>query len=172
MRIRAEIPNDRPAIRTVHLAAFHTSVEANLVDALRAQAHPLVSLVALCNGAIAGHILFSPVKLSGHPQICVMGLAPMGVMPEQQRKGIGSALVRAGLEECRRSGADAVVVLGYPDYYPRFGFTCADMFGIRCEYNAPREAFMALELRSGALAGASGVACYHPVFRDLEEGGD
>ena len=97
MRIRPEKPGDHAGVRAVNVAAFETPAEADLVDALRAQAWPLVSLVADEDGAIVGHIMFSPVTLPGHPALALMGLAPMAVTPARQRAGIGSALVRAGL---------------------------------------------------------------------------
>ena len=120
MPIRAEEQLDRAGVRAVNVAAFETALEANLVDALRDQAEPIVSLVAEDDGVIVGHIMFSPVSLSGHPALHIMGLAPMAVSPARQRKGIGSALVRAGLERCRRLGIGAVVVLGHPAYLPTF----------------------------------------------------
>src|SRR5207245_7249686 len=113
------------AVRARNVSAFERPAEADLVDALREQAQPLVSLIAEDTGAIAGHIMFSPVSLSDHPALKIMGLAPMAVAPEHQRKGIGSALVRAGLEQCKRLGIGAVVVLANPTYYPRFGFLSA-----------------------------------------------
>ena len=165
--IRPEEPGDEPAVRAVNVAAFETLAEADLVDALRAQARPLVSLVATEEGAITGHIMFSPVTLPGHPALVLMGLAPMAVTPARQRAGIGSALVRAGLEACRRLPADAVVVLGHPAYYPRFGFVPGVRRGLGCEYDVPVEAFMVLELRPGALRGASGTIQYHRAFASL-----
>lgn len=164
MHIRAEREEDRAAVRAVNRSAFETATEANLVDALRAQAQPLVSLVAEQDGSIVGHILFSPVTLSGHSELWIMGLAPMAVVPEQQRQGIGSALVRAGLDECKRLGAGAVVVLGHAEYYPRLGFLPAARFGIRCEYDVPEEVFMALEIKPGFLQGVSGTISYHAAF--------
>ena len=137
------------------------------VDALRGQAQPFVSLIAEDNGAIVGHIMFSPVSLSGHPALKVMGLAPMAVAPEHQRKGIGSALVRAGLEQCQQLGLGAVVVLGHPTYYPRFGFSSSARFGIGCEYEVPEEVFMVVELQAGFLHGASGKIRYHAAFGDV-----
>src|SRR5215468_3983845 len=110
MRIRSEEPADVSAIRTVNQAAFETGAEADLVDVLRGQATPLISLVAEDGGAIVGHILFSPVTLDRHPDVRVMGLGPMAVMPARQRQGIGSALVRNGLDACKRIGVTAVVV--------------------------------------------------------------
>ena len=130
MNIREERPEDAGTVRAVNLAAFETSVEANLVDALRDQARPIVSLVAEDGGAIVGHILFSPVTLVHGPNLPMMGLAPMAVVPERQRTGIGSRLVRAGLEHCRREGVAAVVVVGHASYYPRFGFVPGYRFGL------------------------------------------
>jgi putative acetyltransferase len=167
MVIRNEIPGDRVAVHALNVAAFETAAEAGLVDALREQARPLVSLVADDGGAVIGHILFSPVALSGHPGLALMGLAPMAVAAAHRNRGVGSALVRAGLERCRETGCDAVVVLGHPAYYPRFGFVPAAGFGIGCEYDAPAEAFMLLELRPGALAGAGGTVRYHAAFAAL-----
>lgn len=95
-----------------------------------------------------------------------MGLAPMAVAPEHQRKGIGSALVRAGLDECKQLGFGAVVVLGHADYYPRFGFLSSARFGIGCEYEVPEEVFMVVELQAGFLDGASGKVKYHAAFSD------
>ncbi|HWS11539.1 MAG TPA: N-acetyltransferase [Rhodocyclaceae bacterium] len=167
MLIRNEIPGDRVAVHALNAAAFETAAEAGLVDALREQARPLVSLVADDGGAVIGHILFSPVALPGHPGLAIMGLAPMAVAAAHRGRGVGSALVREGLERCREIGCDAVVVLGHPAYYPRFGFVPAARFGIGCEYDAPAEAFMILELRPGALAGAGGTVRYHAAFAAL-----
>ena len=164
--IRAERPADHAAVRQLHLAAFESAVEADLVEQLRARASPLVSLVALEDGAVVGHILFSPVTIDESPALHVMGLAPMAVQPSRQRSGIGTALVSAGLEACRALGTAAVVVLGHPTYYPRFGFVPASRFGLRSTYDVPDELFMAMELRDGALATARGVARFHEAFND------
>ena len=169
MLIRAEEQKDWAAVHAVNVSAFETSEEANLVDALREQARPLVSLIAEDNGAIVGHIMFSPVSLAGHPSLKIMGLAPMAVAPEHQRKGIGSALVRSGLEECTQLGFGAVVVLGHPAYYPRFGFSSSARYGIGCEYDVPEEVFMVVELQDGFLRGASGKVKYHAAFGACQE---
>ncbi len=155
MEIRAERESDLDAVRAVNVSAFETPSEADLVDALRNQATPVVSLVAEDDETIVGHILFSPVSLSGHPELTIMVLAPMAVAPEFQRSGIGSALVRAGIEQCTRLGFAAIVVLGHPEYYPRFGFSSSSRFGIVCEYDVPEEVFMAIELRRLRIAGKS-----------------
>jgi putative acetyltransferase len=162
--IRSETPRDVEAIRRVNRAAFATRFEADLVDALRAQAHPLVSLVADEGGEAVGHILFSPVALTNGAGVNLMGLAPMAVLPALQRRGVGSALVRAGLEACAHLGCAAVVVLGHREFYPRFGFVPASRFGIVSEYDVPDDVFMAIELVPGSLIGRSGTIRYHPAF--------
>ena len=171
--IRLEQDGDAAPIRGVHLAAFDTPSEAALVDALREHGASIVSLVAVDADLIVGHILFSPITVDGQDSQ-MLGLAPMAVRPERQRQGIGSALVRAGLEASRRRGAAAVVVVGHAAFYPRFGFAPASRFGLRCEYDVPDEVFMALELVSGAIlenvqsAGKAGrLVRYHPAFADL-----
>jgi putative acetyltransferase len=167
MAIRTERPGDIAGIRLTNLAAFPGEAEANLVDRLRTEAHPTISLVADVEDVIFGHILFSPVTLSAAPDLLVMGLAPMAVMPSHQRQGIGSALVASGVDHCRRIGAAAVVVLGHPGFYPRFGFVPASGFGLRCEYEVPDDAFMAMELAHGVLTGLDGVVSYHPAFASV-----
>lgn len=167
MLIRAEEQKDWAAVHAVNSSVFETPAEANLVDALREQAQPVVSLIAEENGAVVGHIMFTPVLLPGHPALKIMGLAPMAVNPQHQRKGIGSALVRAGLERCKQLGFGAVVVLGHPGYYRRFGFSPSARFGIGCEYEVPEEVFMVLELQPGYLRGTSGTLKYHVAFLNV-----
>ena len=169
MRIRHERADDIPRIRAVNLAAFGAGTEADLVEALRGQASPFISLVAEEDAEIVGHILFTPVTLDGHPDLRMLGLAPMAVMPGRQRHGIGSALVREGLAQCHRAGVQAIVVLGHPEYYPRFGFTPASRAGLRSEYDVPDEVFMVMELEKGALDGKSGTVRYHTAFASAAE---
>lgn len=164
MLIRAEKECDRDPVRALNISAFETLSEANLVDALRQHVQTTVSLVAEENGEVIGHIMFSPVSLSGHPNLKVMGLAPMAVKPAHQKKGVGSALIRAGLDQCRQLGFSAAVVLGHPQYYPRFGFLPSSKFGIDSEYDVPEEVFMAVELRPDALSGKTGKVRYHSAF--------
>ena len=165
--IRFEQTHDFVTVYHLYASAFATRAEARLVDTLREQIASIVSLVADIDDVIVGHILFSPVTIADHPQLKLAGLAPMAVLPNHQRKGIGTALVTAGLERCREDGYDAVVVLGHPEFYPRFGFVPAHRFGICCEYDVPADVFMIAELRSGSLDGVAGTIHYHPAFHDL-----
>ena len=172
MLIRTEKENDRAGVYQINAAAFETRAEAELVEALRACVQPLISLVAEVDSAVVGHILFSPVSVSADSRLRMMGLAPMAVVPAHQRQGIGSALVRVGLERCRAMARSAVVVLGHPEYYPRFGFSPASRFGLRCEYNVPDEVFMAMELEPGIFErcihnGQRCVVKYHAAFRNV-----
>src|SRR5581483_2328018 len=147
--------------------SFDGPAEAALVDALRVQAAPVISLVADADDAVVGHILFSPVTLDRRADLRFMGLGPMAVAEGYRRRGIGSALVREGLAACRQIGVDAVVVVGHPAYYARFGFSPASRFELTCEYDVPDDVFMACELSPARLAGASGVVTYHPAFTGL-----
>ena len=167
MLIRSEDPKDVASLHAVNCAAFETQAEANLVDILRKETSPIVSLVAEVEGVVVGHIMFSPVSLSGYTELKIMGLGPMAVMPEHQRKGIGSALIKAGLEKCRDLGYGAVIVLGHPEYYPRFGFRPSIVYDISSEYQVPEEVFMVIELQPGYLDGASGAIKYHPAFNNV-----
>ena len=164
--IRPETERDRLAVHGLNISAFGRPGEAQLVDELRVQAQPIVSLVAEENDAVVGHIMFTPVSLANHSEL-IMGLAPLAVVPDRQGAGIGSALVRAGLERCKKLGAGAAVVLGHPKFYPRFGFFPAARFGVTCEYDVPQEAFMAIELKPGALRQASGTVQYHAAFSNV-----
>ncbi len=164
MEVRSEQTGDIRSIRKVNLDAFETDAEANLVDALRNSGIDLISLVAEENGDIIGHILFSPVTIDDFPEIKIMGLGPMAVVPEWQRKGIGAKLVNKGLRTCQESGYKAVVVLGHPEYYPRFDFKPSVEFGIYSEYDVPKEVFMVKELRQGALDKVTGTVKYHEAF--------
>jgi len=165
MNIRLEQPGDMEKIRNVHLQAFETEAEANLADSLRNTGIELISLVAEENGEVIGHILFSPVTIDGN--IKIMGLAPMAVLPGWQRKGVGARLIDEGLKACENAGYGAVVVLGYPGYYPRFGFMPSVNFGIKSEYDVPPEVFMVKELQKGILKAAKGTVKYHKVFNEL-----
>jgi putative acetyltransferase len=163
--VRFEVAGDEAAVRAVNEEAFGGVVEAGIVDALRGSADS-ISLVAIANREVVGHILFTPVTIERAPALRVAGLAPMAVLPLFQRRGVGGALIRAGLEECRRSRYAAVVVVGHPEYYPKFGFTPADTWGVEYADPIPREVFMALELERGALSGCAGVVRFRPEFAE------
>jgi len=166
--VRAEAAGDGGAVAAVNRAAFERPDETELVDRLRREAAPQVSLVGEADGEIVGHIFFSPVTIEQAPGDALwMGLAPMAVQPQRQRRGIGGTLVRAGLGACRALGAAGVVVLGHPRYYPRFGFAPAARFGLRCEYDVPDDTFMATELVPGALSRVAGLVRYGRAFADL-----
>lgn len=163
--IRPERPTDAPAIRDLHEAAFGQSDEAELVDALRDAGAMTCSLVAttIDERSVVGHILFSSVSIdTRHQRFGAVGLAPMAVLPGCQRQGVGGALIRAGLEELRAEDHPAVVVVGHPSYYPRFGFRDARELGLVWEQPGHEDAFMALELTPGALRDRSGVVRYRP----------
>lgn len=167
MIIRNETSQDYAAVHKINSDAFDTEAEAALVEGLRSNAEPIISLVCEDEGELVGHILFTPVSLEGHPDCPIMGLAPMSVTPRRQGEGIGSDLVHAGLDQCRQLSYGAVMVLGHPGYYPRFGFVPASRFCIRSRYDAPEEAFMALELEAGFLEEVEGTVRYHAAFDAL-----
>lgn len=159
MTIRPEDPADRAAIRAVNESAFGQRDEADLVEALRAEGIVLLSLVGEIEGAVVGHVLYSRMHVGAVPAVA---LAPVAVLPAQQRRGIGGALIRRGLDLLRDSGERIVFVLGHPEYYPRFGFSTALAAPVESPF--PREYFMALELTPGALANVSGRVHYPPAF--------
>ncbi len=165
VRIRMEdlaAAADVPSIRAVHEAAFGGCEEADLVDNLRANG-ALVSMVAESELGIVGHILFSRMWIQTPSQrVAATALAPVGVLPECQRKGIGGRLIAEGLEWLRQREECIVIVVGHPSYYPRFGFSTGKAALLESPF--PREAFLALELVEGALAGVHGPVVYPPAF--------
>lgn len=165
LTIRYETSEDYVAIRTVHTEAFGRAQEADLVDALRRAEALTISLVAVQDGHIVGHIAFSPVTVTlSITTIEALGLAPLAVLPAYQRTGRGTQLVAAGLAACRATPYGIVFVLGHPHYYSHFGFTTAKRYGIAWEHDAPEEAFMVQELKEGALGQVRGVVKYRPEF--------
>ena len=166
--IRKEEPGDIRAIRHVNELAFDQENEANIIEELRKRGALTISLVAVRDDEIVGHIAFSPVIIEAEgSNFGAIALAPMAVLQACQRKGIGSQMVRVGLEECRRLGHAIIVVLGHPDYYPRFGFVSAVPKGIGCEFEVPEEAWMILELQEGALTGRQGKVRFQPEFSEV-----
>ena len=168
--IRPETAEDYAAIREVNLLAFGQEVEPRLVENLRRLPDfiPELSLVAIETGQVVGHILFSPMLIETKDgSVPALTLAPLAVRPEFQNQGIGSALVRDGLERCRSLGHKTVVVVGHPAYYPRFGFSPARARGLEAPFPVPDEAFMVLELVPGALDGVAGVVRFPPPFEEV-----
>lgn len=166
--IRPETPADVDAVYTVNKQAFDgREAEPRLVDAIRKSDDfiPELSLVAVESDHIIGHILFSRIYIqSENEQLPALALAPMAVLPEYQKQGIGSALVRRGLEECKRLGYAIVIVLGHPAYYPRFGFAPELAKSLQCPFGDCGNAWMALELIPGALDRVHGKVIYPRVF--------
>jgi len=165
--IRPESPEDRTPVRRVHELAFGQPAEADLVDRLREACADALSLVA-DDAAVVAHIFFTPVVVESAGQRVVgMGLAPMAVLPERQRTGIGSQLVTRGLEVLRDRRCPFVVVVGHPEYYPRFGFEPASRHGLASQWDGiPDAAFMAIILDGPVMAGVSGIARYRDEFDD------
>jgi putative acetyltransferase len=169
--VRSETPEDVSEIRRVNELAFGTPAEANLVETLRDGGNAVLSLVAVEDNRVVGHLLLSPVTIgSGEPvdeTFSALGLGPLAVLPEHQRLGIGSLLIESALNTSRKAGHDCVVLVGHAEYYPRFGFVPASRFGLQCQYDVPDEVFMAMELREGTLTGHKGIVRYQPEFDEV-----
>lgn len=160
IQIRKEQREDIDAIRFVNEKAFDRPQEANIIDRLRQSCSSLLSLVAVLEGRVIGHILFSPAAIESNGHVTQgMGLAPLAVLPEHQRQGVSSQLVQEGLNVIGKSSNPFVIVVGYPGYYCRFGFEPASKYGIRSQWeNIPDEAFMILILDKSIAHGLSGLA--------------
>jgi len=168
--VRPERPDDHEAVFEINHEAFGGDSEARLVEALRRSPAfiPELSLVALDGSRTVGHILFTKILVRDSGQSHdALALAPMGVLPAHQKQGIGTALVRRGLQDARALGHSVVIVVGHPEYYPRFGFVPAKPLGIRAPFEVPSEAFMVLELRPNALKGVHGEVEYPPEFNPV-----
>ena len=167
-KVRFEKPEDIPFIRSVNEQAFDRLAEARLVDKLRLACADNLSLVADDNGSIVGHMMFTPVQVTGEKQkVQGMGLAPMAVLPSWQRQGIGALLVEYGLQILREKGVPFVIVLGHPEYYPRFGFKPAARFNIKSQWEGvPDEAFMILIMDDKAMQNASGIVMFRDEFNE------
>lgn len=166
MDIREERDGDGASIREVHCRAFPTHSEADLVDHLRDDRAVCASVVAVSRQHVLGHALFSAAHIELESGALAVGaLGPVAVAPESQRTGVGASMIRVGLDRCWALGLPCVIVLGDPEYYGRFGFTRADTWSIRCEFDAPPEAFM-IAWAAAPRAGP-GLAKYHCAFAAL-----
>lgn len=164
VQIRKEQPGDVEAVRRINHRAFECDEEADVVDLLRRTCDEYLAFVATVDEKIVGHILFTPATLDGSPLVG-MGLAPMAVDPGFQNRGIGSLLVRRGLEHLKASGCPFVIVLGHPEYYPRFGFELASTHGLACQWEGvPNEAFMIQVFDSEGFPDTGGTARYRSEF--------
>ena len=164
IEIREERPGDVDAVRGVNLAAFEQDQESVLVDALRGAGAAMLSLVAVVDGEVVGHVLYSPASIGTRSGAA---LAPMAVLPDFQRQGIGTRLVETGNRMLKDSGCPFVIVVGHPRYYPRFGFVPARPLGITCPWEVPDDVFMVLVFDAVAMQGVSGLAKYHDQFSNV-----
>jgi putative acetyltransferase len=166
LTIREEMPHDRETILAMHRAAFGGGAEADLVARLWSDSDALFGLVAAREDEVLGHILFSRLPIASADRVIpAAALAPLAVLPDWQQQGIGAALVRHGLMRCRELGVPAVVVLGDPAYYGRFGFQAKTAAGLRTPWSGSH--LMAIELASGGLGGGRGEARYAAAFAAL-----
>ena len=158
--IRDEEEKDHQQVREIVCAAFPTDAESKLVDVLRDNGKAIISLVAVNGEEVLGHILFSPVSTTPPSGAKGIGLAPVAVKSVFQSQGIGSQLIREGLQRCEDLKFDYVVVLGDPEYYHRFGFRKASKFGLENEYGVDDE-FMVIKFSNGEV---HGLVKYAPEF--------
>ena len=169
--IRKELPRDYQLVRAINKEAFGQETEGAIVYKIRTACSDTLALVALKDGIIVGHIFFSPVILSGEDGIYSgMGLAPMAVLPDYQNQGVGSLLVNEGLRLLKEMRVPFVVVLGHPNYYPRFGFETASQYGLKSQWEGvPDDAFMVLFLDESVKEKLRGVVKYRPEFDEALE---
>ena len=161
IEIREERPDDHAAIRDVNRRAFGQDQEGNIVDGLRSNGAALLSLVAILNDRIVGHIMYTPAIIGS---VTGAALGPMSVLPEHQRHGIGSKLVSTGNQRLREAGYPFIIVLGHPAFYPRFGFRRASTLAVKCEWDVPDDVVMLLILDESELQGISGLVKYRHEF--------
>lgn len=166
--IRKEKQKDIEAIFKLNSLAFESDAEARLVDNLRSSSNLALSLVATSKNEVVGHIAFSPMKIPGFDKLKLVGLAPMAVHPRLQKQGIGTKLIKTGIELLKSDNVDAIFLLGHKDYYPRFGFVPSfSNFNIKSKYEVPDEVFMGLELKPDILDGIDGIVAYSKEFDSL-----
>ncbi|ADZ09641.1 GCN5-related N-acetyltransferase [Methanobacterium lacus] len=167
MIIRNEKIEDHEAVREINLKAFPTDIEATLVDKLRSSMDT-ISLVAVHEDKVVGHILFSPLTIENDEEsFPALILAPIAVLPEYQKQGIGSKLVENGIIECRNHGHSIIILVGHPGYYPRFGFISAEQNRIEHPFEVPEDVFMVYELVPDTLSRVNGVLKYSKPFEEF-----
>jgi putative acetyltransferase len=169
--LRVETPADFPGVFQVHRRAFGREAEAELVHALRGcpEFLPDLSLVAAIEETVVGHILMTDLRSEAVPQMGgLLALAPLAVLPERQRQGIGGALAREALARAAALGYAGVVVIGHPEYYRRFGFRPAAGYGLVSPFPVPDPVFMALPLREDGLEPFRGKLRYAAPFGGVE----
>ncbi len=168
IEVRFERPKDIDEVRLLNDKAFGQPVEDRIVDKLRKSCNGILSLVAISNNKVIGHIMFSPVTIE--TQSCIiegMSLAPMAVLPELQNQGIGSKLVKEGLQIINNKKCPFVILLGNEKYYPRFGFKRASKYGLKSQWEGvPDDAFMVIILNESLMKGVSGIARYRDEFNE------
>jgi putative acetyltransferase len=170
IKIKGETKDDYSIITQINNLAFGGTGESQLIFNLRNTNHfiPDLSLVASVDDRILEHIIFYPVTIDAENNTYpTISLAPMAVHPDYQKKGIGTKLVIDGLQRCKDMQFDSVIVLGHQEYYPRFGFKPASQWNFYSDFDAPDEAFMALELKEKSLAGKSGKVVYPKEYLEV-----
>lgn len=168
IEIREEASEDREAIRLVNDQAFGRPEEGRIIDKIRKACKEVISLVAVSDNKITGHIFFSPVKIESNGRaITGMGLGPMAVLPEFQNQGIGNLLIREGIRRIKEADCPFIIVLGHEHYYPRFGFESASKYGLKPQWEGvPDKAFMVMISNKSAISGFTGVVTYRNEFSE------
>lgn len=166
--IRQEVKEDYKRVYEINKMAFGREVESKLIEKIRQGPNfvPELSLVAEKDNEIVGHILFSKIKIEGESEYETLMLAPIAVIPELQKQGIGGKLIKKGIEKAIELGFDSIIVVGHKDYYPKFGFQKASKWGIKCPFEVPDGAFMAIELTKKALENKAGVVQFPEEFME------
>jgi len=168
--IRREEESDKQRILEITRLAFESDGEPKLLERIwKSEDYiPELSLVAVDDGQVVGHIIFTVMKIvTDDEDIPALCLGPISIVPERQRQGIGGDLMRHGMAECQRLGHHIIVLVGHPDYYPRFGFKSAGERGLSLKIEAPPEAFMVYEGISGALDGVTGTVVFSSTFDEM-----